>query len=470
LKDFDDLGLAKSLLESITKEGYSKPTPIQEKAIPVMLAGRDLFGIAQTGTGKTAAFVLPILNQIAEEPARPQPKHCRAIVIAPTRELAAQILESVRTYGRELRHSAALVVGGNKHGPQIRTLSRGVDVVVATPGRLLDHLNAGVLSLSATTTVVLDEADQMLDMGFVPDIKRILSKLPKEHQTVLFSATMPKPIKALANEFLVNPAEISVAAAATPIEKISQEVVLVEKSLKRRVLVTLFKDKDFDRSIVFTRTKRGADQVQGHLVKAGLSAAAIHGDKSQGQRDRALKDFKTNKVSIMVATDIAARGIDIDDCSHVVNFDLPNVPESYVHRIGRTARAGRSGIALTLCDPSEYELLDEIEQLIKKSIKKQKVKKKFAVEENAADEFEFIPLTEEEDRDRWHPGGAKKTPTRSNRKPSNHRKGGGPKAKVQARGADRPKGAEGAKRRVRKPKPGGGGGSAGRGGAGRAKS
>ena len=246
----------------------------------------------------------------------------------------------------------------------------------------------------------------------MPDIKRILSKLPKDHQTVLFSATMPKPIKALANEFLVNPAEISVAAAATPIEKISQEVLLVEKSLKRRVLVTLFKDRDFDRSIVFTRTKRGADQVQGHLVKAGLSAAAIHGDKSQGQRDRALKDFKTNKVSIMVATDIAARGIDIDDCSHVVNFDLPNVPESYVHRIGRTARAGRSGIAFTLCDPSEYELLDEIEQLIKKSIKKQKVKKKFGVDENSADEVEFVPLTEDEDRDRWHPGGAKKAPTR----------------------------------------------------------
>jgi len=428
LKDFDDLGLAKPILQTLKNEGYTKPTPIQEKAIPVLLTGRDLLGVAQTGTGKTAAFVLPLLNQIVDEPARPKAKHCRAIVLAPTRELAAQILESVRTYGREVRHAAALVVGGNKHGPQIRTLSRGVDIVVATPGRLLDHINAGVINLSMATTVVLDEADQMLDMGFIPDIKRILSKLPKERQSVLLSATMPKPIRTLANEFLINPAQISVAPAATPIEKINQEVLLVDKALKRRVLASLLKTRNIERSIIFTRTKRGADQVQGHLVKSGFSAAAIHGDKSQGQRDHALKDFKTNEVSIMVATDIAARGIDIDDVTHVVNFDLPNVPESYVHRIGRTARAGKSGVAVTLCDPSEYELLEEIEQLIKRPIKKQKVKKKFDVDENAPDDFEFITLTED-DRNQWHPTGVAKAKPRGkfggSRKPSTHRKGGG---------------------------------------------
>jgi ATP-dependent RNA helicase RhlE len=372
LIQFNELGLAETLLRAIQAEGYDKPTPIQSKVIPAMMDGRDVLGTAQTGTGKTAAFVLPILNRVADRIANSQPrstpKHCGALIVAPTRELAQQIAESIQTYGRHVRPSVAVVVGGLKPGPQIKALARGVDIVVATPGRLLDHMSTGAVRLGQTTTVILDEADQMMDLGFLPAIRKIMGKLPRERQVALLSATMPKPIRALANDFLRDPVEIAVAQVAKPIETIDQNVIMLDRAAKRRVLANLLCEPDVERAIVFTRTKRGADKVTADLVKAGLSCAAIHGNKSQSQRQRALKSFKTGQITILVATDIAARGIDVDGVSHVVNFELPNVPEAYVHRIGRTARAGKSGIAISLCDNTERGLLRDIERLIGRKI------------------------------------------------------------------------------------------------------
>lgn len=367
MKQFTDLGLAEALLRALTAEGYTTPTPIQSEVIPAMMAGRDVLGIAQTGTGKTASFVLPLLNQIDLDGERAKPKSCRALILAPTRELAAQIADSIRTYGRFTRHSVAVVIGGAKAGPQIRTMARGVDILVATPGRLLDHVSTGAIRLDNTGIVVLDEADQMLDLGFMPAIRRLMAKLPENKQTVLLSATMPKQIRGLAKDFMSNPVEISVAPVARPIDLIDQKVMYVDRSAKRKMLADILSGETIERAIVFTRTKRGADRVCDHLKKANLSAAAIHGDKSQGQRQRALAAFKAmgkTSVTVLVATDIAARGIDVDDVSHVINYELPNVPESYVHRIGRTARAGKSGTAITLCDASETGLLRDIERLI----------------------------------------------------------------------------------------------------------
>jgi ATP-dependent RNA helicase RhlE len=368
LTQFDDLGLAEPLLRAVAAEGYTHPTPIQAQVIPAMLAGRDVVGIAQTGTGKTAAFVLPLLHALAERGRRPVARRCPVLVLVPTRELAAQVADSVRAYGRHIRPSVAVVIGGARPGPQIRALAGGVDLVIATPGRLLDHMGSGAISLQDTGTVVLDEADQMLDLGFMPAIRRIMAALPAKRRTVLLSATMPKPIRALASDFLTDPAEISVAPAARPIERIRQSVLHVDGSAKREALVGLLAAPEVERAIVFTRTKRGADRVSEHLERAGLSAAAIHGNKSQGQRERTLAAFRSGGVAVLVATDIAARGIDIDDVSHVVNFELPNVPESYVHRIGRTARAGRSGTAISLCGHEERGLLRDIEKLIGRSI------------------------------------------------------------------------------------------------------
>jgi len=370
LKHFNELGLTGSIQKALTDEGYTDPTPIQSKVIPVMMAGNDIVGIAQTGTGKTAAFVLPLLNRIAERKERPDAKHCSALILAPTRELASQIADSVRTYGRHMRVSVTVVVGGVKPFGQIKALAKGVDIVVATPGRLLDHMNTGVVHLKNTHTVVLDEADQMMDLGFMPAIRKILAKLPKERQTALLSATMPKQIRALANDFLSNPTEISVAPTSRPIERIAQKVIHLDRGLKRAALTNLLKGKDVERAIVFTRTKRGADKVSDHLEKAGLNSAAIHGNKSQNQRERVLDAFRRGRVNILVATDIAARGIDIDDVSHVINFELPNVPEAYVHRIGRTARAGKSGIAISLCEHAERGLLRDIERLTGNTIER----------------------------------------------------------------------------------------------------
>jgi ATP-dependent RNA helicase RhlE len=369
LKQFSDLGLSETVLQAVTAEGYTTPTPIQIEVIPAMLAGRDILGTAQTGTGKTAAFVLPLLNKLVRGRERPAQKCCGTLILAPTRELAAQIADSIRTYGQFGRQTVAVVVGGVKPGPQIKAMARGVDILVATPGRLLDHMSSGVIRLDQTTTVILDEADQMLDLGFMPAIRKIMGKVARERQTALLSATMPKQIRALANDFLKDPAEISVAPEARPIELIEQKVMLVDRSAKRRLLEEILGAKDVERAIVFTRTKRGADKVQRALSDAGLSAAAIHGNKSQNQRTKTLDDFKRGNVIILVATDIAARGIDVDGVSHVVNYEMPNIPESYVHRIGRTARAGKTGIAISLCDGAEREYLRDIEKLVGYSLK-----------------------------------------------------------------------------------------------------
>lgn len=364
MNKFNELGLAESLLRAVADEGYTTPTPIQAEVIPAMLAGNDVLGIAQTGTGKTASFVLPALHQLAKSDGKTAPKNCRVLIMTPTRELAAQIADNIRNYSKFMKVSVAVVVGGVKPKPQIRVLAPGVDIVVATPGRLLDHMSAGVIQLSQTTTVVLDEADQMLDLGFMPAIRKIMSKVPAKRQTVMMSATMPPQIRKLALDFQKNPVEIAVAAISRPIERISQTVRHVTSPMKRAVLTDILSDKAIERAIVFTRTKRGADKVTRHLEGAGLSAAAIHGNKSQSQRERTLAAFKKGSTSILVATDIAARGIDIDDVSLVVNYELPQVAEAYVHRIGRTARAGRSGQAISLCDPTEQDLLRSIEKLI----------------------------------------------------------------------------------------------------------
>ena len=345
-----------------------RSTPIQALAIPTVLEGRDLLGIAQTGTGKTAAFALPILHRLAADP-RPAPRRgCRVLVLSPTRELASQIAESFRAYGRHMGMSVAVVFGGVKYGPQVRALAGGVDILVATPGRLIDHINEKVANLGAVEVLVLDEADQMLDLGFLPPIRRIVATLPKKRQNLFFSATMPSEIGKLAAELLVNPAQASVAPAATTVARITQQILFVESDRKRQLLAELFEDSKMERALIFTRTKRGADRVAKYLDGAGLKADSIHGDKSQGQRERALAAFKAGAVRALVATDIAARGIDVDAVTHVVNFDLPNVPESYVHRIGRTARAGADGVAISLVADDERGLLKDIQKVTRQTI------------------------------------------------------------------------------------------------------
>jgi ATP-dependent RNA helicase RhlE len=365
---FQDLGLAESILRAFQQEGYDAPTPIQAQSIPALLEGRDLLGIAQTGTGKTAAFAAPILHRLHGETQRPQPKTVRALVLAPTRELAAQIAQSFKTYGRFTRLSVGVVVGGVSLGPQRDLLARGLDVLVATPGRLLDHMSSGAVRLDATKIVVLDEADHMLDLGFVVPIRKILSKLPKERQNLFFSATMPSEIAGLAGEMLRNPVQVTVTPVATTVERIAQHVFLIEANRKRDMLIELLSRPEVKRTIVFTRTKRGADRVAEYLEAGGLPAAAIHGNKSQGQRQRALDAFRNGRTPTLVATDIAARGIDVEGVTHVVNFELPDVPESYVHRIGRTARAGADGAAFSLCDHEERHLLRQIERLIRLTV------------------------------------------------------------------------------------------------------
>lgn len=368
MTQFTDFNLNPALTEALAAEGYTTPTPIQCQAIPLVMTGRDLVGIAQTGTGKTAAFALPILHRLAADRRKPQARRCRVLVLSPTRELATQIAESFRTYGRLLGATVAVVFGGVGHRPQQQALARGVDVLVATPGRLLDHMNQRNLDLSGTEIAVLDEADQMLDLGFVQPIRRILGQVPKQRQTLLFSATMPPEIGRLAEEFLKNPSKVAVKPSATTAERVSQHVYLIEAPRKRALLVELLADPAFARTLIFTRTKRGADRVASHLETAGIAVAAIHGNKSQTQRERALAAFKDARIRALVATDIAARGIDVDNVSHVINYELPDVPESYVHRIGRTARAGAEGIAITLCDGEERGLLRDIERITRQSI------------------------------------------------------------------------------------------------------
>ncbi|WP_295559272.1 DEAD/DEAH box helicase, partial [uncultured Hyphomicrobium sp.] len=368
MTSFSDLRLAEPLLKALEGEGYNTPTPIQAKAIPPVMEGRNLLGIAQTGTGKTAAFALPILHRLAAD-RRPAPrKGCRVLVLSPTRELCTQIGESFRAYGRHLGITVSVVFGGVAHRPQIQTLSRGVDVLVAAPGRLLDLMEQRAADLSGTEIFVLDEADQMLDLGFVKPIRRIVSHLSHRRQNLFFSATMPNEIAGLANELLNDPVKVSVAPVATTAERVRQRVIHIESSKKRALLAELLADPEMTRTLVFTRTKRGADRVARYLEGVGMKAAAIHGNKSQRQREIALEDFKQSRINVLVATDIAARGIDIDLVTHVVNYELPEVPEAYVHRIGRTARAGASGIAISLCDVEERDLLRAIERLTRQQI------------------------------------------------------------------------------------------------------
>ena len=355
MENFHGFGLAEPLVSAIAKLGYTKPTPIQAQAIPALMSGRDLVGIAQTGTGKTAAFALPILHGLISNP-RPAPRGgARALVLSPTRELASQIAQSFRDLSSGLSLKIAVIFGGVPHGAQIRALGAGLDILVATPGRLIDHMDERVANLGGVEYLVLDEVDQMLDLGFVRPIRRIVGAIPKKRQNLFFSATMPADIRALAGELLRDPVEVAVTPVAKTADRVDQSVILVDAARKRDMLVELFKDPELTRTIVFTRTKRGADRVAQTLEAAGIAAAAIHGNKSQGQRERALEAFRGGKARALVATDIAARGIDIDGVSHVVNFELPEVAEAYVHRIGRTARAGKAGQAISLCDGSERD-------------------------------------------------------------------------------------------------------------------
>jgi ATP-dependent RNA helicase RhlE len=368
LTTFQEFKLDNAILRSLAEEKYETPTPIQQQTIPILMAGRDVIGIAQTGTGKTAAFALPILHQLAANPRQSERKSCRVLVLSPTRELSGQILDSFRTYGRHLRLRSALAIGGVSMGAQVRSLLNGVDILVATPGRLLDLVQSNALRLNSVEFFVLDEADRMLDMGFINDIRKVVAKLPAQRQTLMFSATMPGAIADLAAHMLRNPERVSVAPVAATADRIEQRIIRVDRAAKLATLVDVLRQEPVDRALIFTRTKHGADKVVRSLIRDGITAEAIHGNKSQNHRERVLAAFRNGAVKTLVATDIAARGIDVDGISHVVNFDLPNVPETYVHRIGRTARAGAEGIAISLCDGEEVAFLRDIEKLIRMSI------------------------------------------------------------------------------------------------------
>lgn len=367
---FDTLGLTAGILRAVSDQGYSEPTPIQAQAIPAVLAGQDVMASAQTGTGKTAAFTLPLLHKLVNGRRAPGQRHPRALVLTPTRELAAQVADSISTYGKYVPLKSAVVYGGVKIQPQIQKLRRGVDVLVATPGRLLDHLGQNTVSLEQVEMLVLDEADRMLDMGFIHDIRRILKLIPEQRQTLLFSATFSTAIKKLADDLLQDPILVEVARQNSTAETISQMIHPVDRQRKRELLAHMIGQENWEQVLVFTRTKHGANRLAEQLEKDGLKTAAIHGNKSQGARTRALRDFKRGIVRVLVATDIAARGLDIDHLPHVVNFELPNVSEDYVHRIGRTGRAGKQGRAVSLVSVEEYPLLHSIERLLKQDLPK----------------------------------------------------------------------------------------------------
>jgi ATP-dependent RNA helicase RhlE len=362
--NFKELKLISPILKAVADEGYKRPSPIQAQAIPLLLAGRDLLGCAQTGTGKTAAFAMPILQLLCERRAKGAASHVlRALILTPTRELALQVAQSFRDYGRYTGLKTTAIFGGVGQTPQVEALRGGVDILVATPGRLLDLLGQNLCGLGNITMFVLDEADRMLDMGFIHDVKRVIGKLPKERQTLLFSATMPQEISALAASILRDPATVSVTPESITVDAIEQSLYFVDKANKAKLLLHLLEDNSIFSALVFSRTKHGADKLSRILKKAGVPVGAIHGDKSQGARQNALASFKANKTRVLVATDIAARGIDIDQLSHVINYDLPNEPETYVHRIGRTGRAGFSGVALSFCSIDEKGYLEEIQKL-----------------------------------------------------------------------------------------------------------
>ena len=365
---FDSLNLSPALLRAVRDEGYTTPTPIQVKAIPLVLAGRDVLGCAQTGTGKTAAFALPILQRLQSTPQPHGKRRIRVLTLAPTRELAAQIDESFAVYGARTNLKHMVIFGGVGQSPQTRALERGVDVVAATPGRLLDLMNQGYVDLGAVEVFVLDEADRMLDMGFIHDIRKIVKELPRERQTLLFSATLPSAIQQLAGGILIDPVRVSVTPPSSTVEAIEQSLFYAERDEKIPLLIELLNARDISRALVFSRTKHGANKIVKKLLQADIHAAAIHGNKSQNAREQALAGFKAGDVRVLVATDIAARGLDVDEVSHVINFDLSHEPEVYVHRIGRTGRAGATGVAYSFCATEERPLLRQIERLIKKRI------------------------------------------------------------------------------------------------------
>ena len=372
MTDFEGLKLAQPLLRAIAEEGYTSPTPIQAQSIPALLDGHDLMGIAQTGTGKTAAFALPLLHRLSKasghEDARVPKRATRALILAPTRELANQIYACIKTYSRHMGLRSAVVYGGVSIRGQITTMARGVDVLVATPGRLLDLMNQNHVRLDFVETYILDEADRMLDLGFAPDVRRITKALPEKRQTAMFSATMANTVRGLAESLLKDPVMVEVAPVATTVERIDQSVMFVPKAKKRALLGDLLKGDTIGRVLIFTRTKHGADAVARHLEKDGLQVGVIHGNKSQNHRERTIKGFSSGNMRALVATDIAARGIDVDGVTHVINFDLPNEPDSYVHRIGRTGRAGAVGAAISFCDIEEKAFLKDIEKTIRQSV------------------------------------------------------------------------------------------------------
>jgi ATP-dependent RNA helicase RhlE len=365
---FTNLGVSQPLVEVLINKGYLQPTPIQVQSIPIALQGKDIFGCAQTGTGKTAAFALPILQLLNEKKDPSQRRVIKALVLSPTRELAQQIYDSFRIYGSNFNLNSAVIFGGVSQVPQVSTLKNGVDILVATPGRLLDLMNQGYIKLNTIEYFVLDEADRMLDMGFINDIKKVIAKLPKERQSLFFSATVSPEIKQLANSILIDPSHVAVTPVSSTAETVKQSVYYVKKENKRSLLKHVLQTDEIERVLVFTRTKRGADRVARDLNKDGIKAEAIHGDKSQGARERALKGFKNSSIRVLVATDIASRGIDVDKLSHVINFEIPEQAETYVHRIGRTGRAGSSGVALSFCTQEEVPYIRDINKLIKKNI------------------------------------------------------------------------------------------------------
>ncbi len=366
---FQDLKLIPPILRALKKENYAQPTPIQEQAIPAALAGRDLFGCAQTGTGKTAAFSLPIIQRLSEQPVKPGgQRRIRALILTPTRELAIQIHENIRAYGQYTDLRSTVIVGGVSQQAQEQSLARGTDILIATPGRLIDLMNQNLADLRSVQILVLDEADRMLDMGFINDMKKIIAKLPAKRQTLFFSATMPPEIAKWVESLLVDPVRVEVTPVSSTVDRIRQSLYLVDKPNKLKLLQYLLQDESIASALVFTRTKHGADRVARGLSRANIAAQAIHGDKSQNARQAALGNFKNGTTRVLVATDIAARGIDIEELSHVINFNLPNIPETYVHRIGRTGRAGLSGTAISFCEHEELPYLKDIEKLIKKTI------------------------------------------------------------------------------------------------------
>ena len=423
---FADLGLSAAVLRALATEGYATPTPIQAKAIPHVLAGRDLFGCAQTGTGKTAAFALPLIERMLAAPRPRAPRGCRALVLAPTRELAGQIHESFRAYGRHAGITSVVVYGGVGQGPQATALARGADVLVATPGRLLDLIGQRLADLRGVEFLVLDEADRMLDMGFIHDVRRIVGLVPRDRQTLFFSATLPDEVRGLADTMLRDPLEVKTAPQATPAETVAQSVFHVPKAGKRMALVSLLRNEAMDRVIVFTRTKHGADKLQRDLAKAGIDAAAIHGNKSQNQRERALAAFKAPRPPVLIATDIAARGIDVDGVSHVVNYELPHEPETYVHRIGRTGRAGQTGAAVSFCDPEERQRLRAIEKLLRQPITSRNAPPAGGEVEPADEPRAARPRGRSQSQSQRHEGGGRKA-----------RSGGGRGRRPQAERRDR---------------------------------